>query len=184
MKRYLVDFEILTSDGQHYWLPLALRAVNGRKATTVAERIEHGLKEKFDVQRTGPYVVGSYGGGLLEEMRKGRRQGQPAFLEVIEHRIRNVEFNPAMTFDEHMELAVQDVGAHLPDDVNIIDSLRHHRIPVRLIEEGEIEGLRAFLVINIISPSVPDQPRSIPVESVELGEVAGKHFRATIYEDT
>ena len=182
MRQYLVDFEFITPDGQHYWLPLGLRAVDGRKARQIAERFEHGLAEKYNVQRTGPYAVGSYHGDLLREIRSGRRKGQPAFLQIVEHRLQKTNFDPELTFDEHMELAVQNYGTPYPDDSRVLDSVKHRTIPVRLVEEGEIEGLRSILVINIISPDVPDQPRSIPIESAELGKISGTHFRATIYE--
>ncbi|HET6879191.1 MAG TPA: hypothetical protein VFI31_03485 [Pirellulales bacterium] len=182
MNRYLVDFEFITHDHQHYWLPLAIQAVDGRRAKQVAERFEHGLSQKYNVQRTGPYAVGSSLADLLSEIRRGRPKGKPAFLEVIEHKVRGIEFDPALTFDEHLELAVQNVGTPFPDEPAVIESLKRHTIPVKLVEEGDFGDLGSVLVINIVSPVVPDRPRSIPADSIELGKVSGMFFRATIYQ--
>ncbi len=182
MKQYVVDYEFTTPGGQYYWLPLALHAVNGRKARQIAERFEHGLSEKYNAQMTGPYVVGSYAGSLLQELRNGRNKGKPEFLEVIEHCLRLVEFDSEMTFDEHVNLSIQAHGSPYPDEPEVIASVKHRTIPVRLIEEGDLDGIHSLLVINIISPDVPDQPRSIPAESKVLGSVLGTYFCATIYQ--
>ncbi len=181
MNRYLVDFEFITPDGRHYWLPLAFQAKDGQKARQIADRFHHGLEQTYQVQRSGPYVVGSKLEDLISEFRRGHRKGEPAFLEIVEHRVRNVAFDPKLTIDEHIGLAVQQVGTQFLDEPAVIDSIKKRSIPVRLLTEGEFAGLRTLLVINIISPDVPDQPRSIPAESVELGKVTGMVFRATIY---
>lgn len=182
MKRYLVDFTFEASDERIYWLPLGFLASDGRKARQVAERIEHGLQEKFAVERVGPYAAGTYQGDLLLELRRGRRKGEPAFLNLVEHTFRRVEFNPQLSFDEHLSIALLEADEPFPDDPAVIASIRNFRIPVRLVGEGNFEGLHSLLVINVISPDVPDQPRSIPAESVPLGSVEGRYFRATIYE--
>jgi len=178
----MVDFEFETNDGQLYWLPLGFEAVDGRKAQQVAERFEHGLRQKFKVERTGPYAQGSYGGTLMAEMRRGHRKGKPVFLEMLEHKLRKVEFDPQLSFEDHMELAILASSDPYPDEPTVIGSMKNRRIPVRLVREGEVEQLRSLLVINVISPDVPNRPKSIPAESTELGTVEGRHFRATIYQ--
>ena len=182
MKRYVVDFEFETDDGQLYWLPLGFEAVDGRKAKQVAERIEHGLRQKFKVERNGPYAQGTYSGTLLAEMQRGHRKGEPAYLELLEHKLRKVEFDPQLSFEEHMELEILASSDPYPDEPTVIGSMKKRQIPVRLVREGDLEQLHSLLVINVISPDVPDRPKIIPAESIELGSVEGQHFRATIYQ--
>lgn len=181
MNQYLVDFEFGTPEGRRYWLPLALQAIDLPRAIQIAERLEHGLVEKWETKRTGPYPAESGLGRVLSKLRTSQKRWRPAFLNVVEHRLHDVEFDPAATFDEHVKLAVQQADSPYPDEPAIIDTLKKRTFPVRLIKEGPMKGLEDLLVINIISPDVPDRLRHIPIESVQLGKVAGEFFRATIF---
>jgi hypothetical protein len=184
MERFLVDFEFSTVDGRVYWMPIGIQAANINVAAEIATRLHHGLAEKYIVERWGPFPPGEYREELLLEFRRSRRVGKPEILEVNEFRFRNVPFDPELSFDDHLDLETLQAGQVLPGDQTIIASMKHRKLAVRLVSEGEIKRFGEILVINVIMPSTRqlEAARDIPAESKALGSTTGRYFKATIYE--
>jgi hypothetical protein len=183
VERFLIDFEFSTHDGRVYWMPVGIQARDLAAARDIADRLRHGLREKYEVAQWGPFLEGSANYELLLEFRRGRRIGKPEILVVNEYTFRTVPFDPVLTFDEHLELATIDVGEVLPGEQAIVTSMRNRRLPVRLVRDGDIKGVGEILVINVIMPT-PGQaagPRDIPAQSTRLGQVHGRYFTATIF---
>lgn len=184
MQRYLVDFEFSTPDGRIYWMPLAISASSIDDASETANRLQHGLAEKYNVDRFGPYPSGSYSEGLLLEYRRGHRQGTPEILEINEYRFRKIPFDSALSFDEHLEVAALNANEVLPEDSEVVASIKRRTINVRLVDEGSVRNLGEVLVVNVIMPNeaTTSGARAIPAESAKLDTVSGRQFRATIYK--
>lgn len=154
MKLFFIEIEFKTDFGNIYWLPLFFEADNNEGADEIQERLKTAFNEHYEIKRISQpklYVEG-INSEFIDDYINQRMNGRVEALELDVWKIKNVEKNPEISFNEGLQMIDLETAKN-EGDKHVAETLSRHRFPVRVIHKNQdLDDFDEFLLVNVVAP--------------------------------
>tara|TARA_R110000868_G_scaffold147163_1_gene368406 strand:+ start:1386 stop:1895 length:510 start_codon:yes stop_codon:yes gene_type:complete len=154
MKRFFIEIEFKTDIGNTYWIPLFLEAENNEGAKEIKERLRTAFNEHYEIKRISDPKLYAEGinSEFIDDYVNQRMNGRVEALELDVWKIKNIETNPEISFNEGLQM-IDLEDAMYDDDKQVAKTLSRHKFPVRVIHKNQdLDDFDEFLLVNVVAP--------------------------------
>ena len=155
MIKYFVEYEFRSNKSERlYWFPMFIHVSSPREAENIYNRYYKALSERYDIRFSlkPTLVVEGLNTDRINQYVQNMARLKFCILNVNSWTLKSVETKDELSFDEHIELAIENIKPYEYFPVTLASGERK-RFPVRIITEGTRDNYNEFLLIDVVCPN-------------------------------